>query len=26
LALGLRWIKRCLRNREPPQMRLQPYF
>ncbi|PSQ77742.1 MAG: hypothetical protein BRD37_04315 [Bacteroidetes bacterium QH_8_67_23] len=26
LTLGLRWIKRCLRNREPPRMRLQPYF
>ncbi len=26
LTLGLRWVKRCLRNREPPQMRLQPYF
>lgn len=26
LTLGRRWIKRCLRNREPPQMRLQPYF
>lgn len=26
LTLGLRWIKRCLRNRNPPQMRLQPYF
>jgi hypothetical protein len=25
-TLGLRWIKRCLRNREPPRMRLQPYF
>ena len=26
LEIGLRWIKRCLRNREPPQMRLLPYF
>ena len=26
LTLGRRWIKRRLRNREPPQMRLQPYF
>jgi hypothetical protein len=26
LAIGLRWIRRCLRNREPPQMRLLPYF
>jgi len=26
LAIGLRWIKRRLRNREPPQMRLLPYF
>lgn len=26
LTLGLRWIKRCLRNREPPRMRLEPYF
>ncbi len=25
LALGLRWANRHLRNREPPQMRLQPY-
>ncbi len=26
LAIGLRWIRRCIRNREPPQMRLLPYF
>jgi len=26
LALGLRWIRRWLRNREPPRMRLLPCF
>jgi hypothetical protein len=26
LAIGLRWTKRCIRNREPPQIRLLPYF
>ena len=26
LTLGLRWVKRRLLNREPPRMRLQPYF
>lgn len=26
LAIGLRWIRRCLRNREPPRIRVLPYF
>ena len=26
LTLGARWIRRCLRNRTPPQVRLRPYF
>jgi hypothetical protein len=26
LAIGFRWIKRCLRNRAPPRIRLLPYF
>ena len=26
LAIGLRWIRRCVRNREPPRVRVLPYF
>ena len=26
LAIRLRWIRRCVRNREPPRVRVLPYF